>query len=317
MSVVVRSWQQGIQQLPRVVGGRAAAPPEWETWEEEPGHDLVALEESRAVGGIHVSLVGRGEAWLENLRVHPECQGRGIASRLVKDAEEVARRYGAALVRTAIPAQDYAAQTVAERGGYRRSIRCVVVEAPVPSGPVHMPYDAPVDWPGPDRTSEILDFIDRTPTMQAWEHLLPLGWRFRRVVAELVRGLIKDRRMAVALRPGSGQALRSGSTRRGSLRQSSGQAGQAEQAGVAGELQGSALFSVRSDAAVVSLVDGSPSGMQAVYGAVLERAQAQGATHVVVFAADLPSLAPLGVRQWSAHQWCPDGLVIVEKKLAA
>ena len=293
MAVVVRPAQPDTTQLPRVVGGRAAAPPEWQVWSEEPGHDRVALEGGHVVGGLHVSLVGRAEAWLENLRVHPEFQGRGIAGHLVREAEQLARHYGAAIVRTAIPAHDYAAQAVAERGGYRRVMQCVVVEAPISSGPVYMPYDAPVDAPRPERAPEAVRFIERTPTVHGWELMVPLGWRFRRVVPDLLTGLIKDRRVVLALRPGSGRA------------------------GQGDNEQGVALFAIRQDVVVVSLVDGTPSGMQAVYGAVLERAREQHARRVVAFALDTHALSPLGVREWAPHPWCPDGLVVVEKNLAS
>jgi len=146
VSVTVRTATPDSAQLPLRIGGRAAGPDEWDQWSEEPGHDLVALIDGRVVGGVHVSLVSRSEAWLENLRVLPDAQGRGIAAQLVKEAEAVARRYGAAMARTAIPAHEYAAQAVAERGGYKPSLRCVVVEAPLPSGPAHIPYDAPDDF---------------------------------------------------------------------------------------------------------------------------------------------------------------------------
>lgn len=298
MPVTIRPASQDTEQLPRVVGGRDAAPAEWQAWEEEPGHDLVATDGSRAVGGIHVSIVGRTEAWLENLRVHPEFQGQGIAGRLVKEAEQTARHFGVATVRTAIPAHDYGAQAVAERSGYRRAVQCVVVETPMPPGPIHIPYDAPADFPPPERAVEVLRFIERTPTLLAWENLLPLGWRFRRIMVELVRGLIKDRRVVLALRP---DFARPG-------------AGRVAQAG---ELQGAGLFASRDDAVVVSFLEGSPQGLQAAYGAVLEQARGGGAERVVVFAPDLRTLAPLEVREWTPHPWCPDGLIVVEKSLAS
>src|SRR5436309_1593020 len=114
MSVTIRTATLESVQLPLLIGGRAAGPDEWDQWSEEPGHDLVALINGRVVGGVHVSLVSRSEAWLENLRVLPDAQGRGIAAQLVKEGEAVARRYGAGMARTAIPAHDYAAQAVAE-----------------------------------------------------------------------------------------------------------------------------------------------------------------------------------------------------------
>src|SRR5207245_2559371 len=203
---------------PLRIGGRAAGPEEWDQWSEEPGHDLVAQDDSRVVGGIRVSLVSRSEAWLENLRVHPDVWGRGIAVQLVNEGEAVARRYGA-----------------------------------------------------------------------AWHRLVPLGWRFRRIELDLVRGLLKDRRAQAALHPGA-------------------------QAGV---VQAAALFTVRGDAVVLSVLDGSPPGMQAVFGTVTEDARAAEATRAAIFAPEFRSLETLDVRGWTPHPWCPEGLVVVEKNLAS
>lgn len=287
MAVVIRLASPETTQLPRVLGGRAAAPEEWDQWSEEPGHDLIAQDGTRVVGGIHVSLVGRSEAWMENLRVQPDVWGRGIAAQLVREAETVARGYGAAVVRTAIPAHEYAALGVAERAGYRVLLRAAVTEAALAAVPAHVPYDAPVEIPAVDRTADIVRFIESGAAAQAWHRLLPLGWRFRRVTADLVRGLIKDRRVVAALHPGSKA------------------------------VQAAALFALRGDAVVVSLLDGSPSGSQGVFGTIVEDARAHGAARVIVFTPDPQPLQPLDVHAWTSHPWCPDGFVVVEKSLAS
>ena len=118
---------------------------------------------------------------------------------------------------------------------------------------------------------------------------MPLGWRFRRIVPDLVRGLLMDRRALAALHPGAQVPA----------------------------VQAAAVFAVRQDAAVVSVIDGTPPGMQAVFGAVVEAARAREATRTALLAPDLRSLEVLGVRSWAPHPWCPEGLVVVEKSLAS
>lgn len=288
MPVDVRPAGIDSEQLPRIVAGREAAPVEWLEWAEEPGHDLVALDDGRAVGGIHVSIVGRTEGWMEAIRVHPDVQSRGIGGQLVREAEALARHYGAAVMRTAIPAHDYGALALAERAGYRQTARCVVVETEVAPGPAHMPYDAPVEHPRAEQTPAVLRFLEQTPAVAAWDRLVPLGWRFRRIIPELVRGLIKDHRIASALRPERSE-----------------------------EPQAAAMFARPEDTLVVSLIDGTPSGMQAVFGEIGEQAQEREVRRLVVFAPQLDALAPLDVREWHPHAWCPEGLVIVQKNLAS
>ncbi len=288
MTVLVRPATRETVQLPLVVGGRASAPAEWEAWAEEPGVDLVAYEDGLVVGGVHVSMVSRSEAWLENLRVHPEAQGRGIAAQLVKDAEGVARHYGASVARTAVPAHEYAAQAVAERVGYRSILRCSVVRAPLPSGPTRIPYDAPVEVPVAAHSAEVLRFLESTAALATWHHLVPLGWRFRRLMPELVTGLVKDRRALTALQPGARQSA----------------------------VQAAALYAWHDENAVISLSWGSPSGLQAVFGALTEEARGRGTSGVVIFTPDVRSLESLDVREWTPHAWCPEGLIVVEKNLA-
>ncbi|HVH30630.1 MAG TPA: GNAT family N-acetyltransferase [bacterium] len=289
MSVLVRPATPESVQLPLTVGGRASAPAEWEAWAEEPGVDLVAHEDGRVVGGVHVSMVSRTEAWLECLRVYPEAQGRGIAAQLVKDAEGVARHYGASMARTAVPAHEYAAQAVAERVGYRSVLRCSVIKTPLPSGPARIPYDAPVEVPMAAHSAELLRFVEATAALVAWVHLVPLGWRFRRLVPELVTGLVKDQRALTALQPGARRNM----------------------------VQAAAFYAWHDEDAVISLVGGSPSGLQAVFGALTEEAHARGTSHAVIFTPDVRSLEPLDIREWTPHVWCPEGLVVVEKNLAS
>ncbi len=288
MPVDVRAARAEAEQLPRVVGGREAAPAEWQAWAEEPGQNLAAMDGGRAVGGIHVSIVGRTEAWLEALRVQPDAQGRGIAGHLVKEGEQVARHYGAATIRTAIPAHDYAALGVAERGGYRTVARASIVETEVGAAPAHIPYDAPVETPRPETAVSLTHLLEHGPTVTAWERLVPLGWRFRRITPEMVRGLVNDRRAAIALQPERPE-----------------------------EPQAAALFAGHDDAVVVSVLDGAVPGMQALFGELTEYAQERGVARIVVFTPDVAALGAAGVRAWRPHAWCPDGLVIVEKSLAS
>lgn len=296
---VIRAARASDEELSRTVGGRDAAPPEWQEWAEEPGHDIVAEEDGKVVGAIHLSIVGRTEAWMENLRVLPEFQGRGLAGQLVREAEHRAVHYGAAKIRTAVPAHEYAALAVAHRGGYHRALQCVVLESHMTVGPRHVPYDAPVESPDVTAAPAVAAYAGGTPTLQSWDQLVPLGWRFRRLVPELIRGLIKDTRVLVSMRA---DALRP-RARRGQWQ--------------AGDLQGAAVFVEREDAAVMALLDGTAPAIQALYGTVTERSGRHGLARTTVFAPSPDSVSALRAEPWTPHPWCPDGLVVVEKSVAS
>ncbi|HEV8338072.1 MAG TPA: GNAT family N-acetyltransferase [bacterium] len=257
-----------------------ALPEEWDTWAEEPAHQVVVEEAGAPVGALHVALVSVTEAWLEGLRVRRDRQGAGIGGRLVAEGEALARRYGAAVVRTAIPAHDYAAQQVAERAGFQTVARAVVHETPIPEGPIDVPYDALVAEAEARDVAPLTSWLRTAETLIAWGGLLPLGWRFRAFRPELVKGLVRDRRV-----------LRAGET-----------------------VEGAALFKVHGDAAVVAVLEGSRPQRQALAGAVALRARGQGASRLAFFAPDEEALRT--IRERRPHRWCPDGLSIVEKALA-
>jgi len=256
-----------------------ALPAEWETWAEEPAHQIVVEEEAAPVGVLHVALVSATEAWLEGLRVRRDRQGAGIGGRLVAEGEALARRYGAGVVRTAIPAHDYAAQQVAERAGFRTVARAVVHQTTLPDGPIDVPYDALVAEAEGGDVAALTSWLHSAETLAAWGGLVPLGWRFRALRPELVKGLVRDRRM-----------LRAGET-----------------------VEGAVLFNIHSDAAVVGLLEGSPPQRHALAGAVALRARSQGAERLALFAPDEQALRT--IRDRRPHPWCPDGLTVVAKAL--
>ncbi|MDR7481604.1 MAG: GNAT family N-acetyltransferase [Armatimonadota bacterium] len=257
-----------------------ALPAEWAAWAEEPGHVVAVQEEARVLGRVHVVVVGRSECWLEGLWVQPAARGRGVGGRLVAAAEEVARDYGAEVARTAIPRHDYGAAAVAERAGFQRVCDAVVLLANLPHGPIDFPFDTPVASGEGRDVPALVEFLAASPTLAAWRGLVPLGWRFRRLVPELVRGLAKD-----------GRIVRSGDA-----------------------VEGAAAFALRGDTVVFSWLDAPRPQRQALFAAVAERARTAGAVRAAVFAPDAWALE--GIRAaFTPHPWCPDGLLVVEKRL--
>jgi len=261
--------------------GHAPLPPEWAEWAEEPGVG-VRLEEGGVLrGALHVILVGRDEAWLEGLWVHPSTRGRGVGRQLVAEAETIARARAATTVRTAVPARDYAAMAVAERMGYLRATRADVLVAEIEAGPIDIAYDAQVAPAALTDAPAIGRVLSASEPLAGWRGLVPLGWRFRHLVPELLRGLITDDRV-----------IRSGE-----------------------RVEGVVGFAVRGQTAVIAFLDGPQVQRQALYGAVAERARSVGASRIAVFVPDSGVLR--GIRApFAPHAWCPDGLVIVEKRLS-
>ncbi len=260
----------------------AALPEEWADWAEEPGQSVSIQEVGQTLGTLHVVMVGRDEVWLEGLWVQPSARGRGVGRRLVEEAEALAGGYGATTSRTAVPSRDYAALAVAEGMGFARASEASVVVADIESGPISIPYDAQVAPAGTGDVSAIIRLLGASEHLGAWRGLVPLGWRFRLLRPELLRGLIKD-----------GRVLRSGET-----------------------VEGVVAFAVRGPVAVISMLDGPRAHRQALYGAVAERARSAGARRIALVSPDAEGRT--GIRAaFVPHPWCPDGLLIVEKRLGA
>ncbi|MDR7518671.1 MAG: GNAT family N-acetyltransferase [Armatimonadota bacterium] len=260
--------------------GRSAVPAEWASWAEEPGRAVRIGEGGEVLGEVHAVIVGRAEAWFEGLWVQPGARGRGLGRRLIAEAEGLVRRYGADTVRAAVPARDDDALAVAERTGFVRSCEAAVLVAQIPHRPLDVPPEVPVAPAGPGETGAMVALLQASPQIRAWRGLAPLGWRFRRVVPELVRGLIRDRRVLRAGDPAEGIAWRA----------------------------------VRGSTVVISVLSGPPAHRRALFGTVVEGARRAGATHVALFGSDPRAADDLRI-PFAAHPWCPDGLVIVEKHL--
>ncbi len=259
-----------------------AMPAEWALWAEEPGRAVRVEDDGEVLGTLHAVIVARDEAWVEGLWVRPSARGRGVGRRLVAEAEALVRGYGATIVRTAVPSREYGALAVAERTGFARHSDAGVLLADIPSRPIDLPYEAPVAPARPADTRAVMSLIEAAPQVTGWRGLVPLGWRFRRLVPELLRGLIKDARLLCA-----------GET-----------------------VEGAACFAVRGETAVVSLLAGPTAHRQALFGAVAERARSAGARRIALFTSDAAVTA--GIRAtFAPHPWCPDGLVVVEKTLTA
>jgi GNAT superfamily N-acetyltransferase len=254
-----------------------ALPAEWAEWAEEPGR-LVRVEEGgMTLGTLHAAVVGRHEAWFEGLWVRPAARGRGVGRRLVVEAEALVREHGITIVRTAVPARDYGALAVAERTGFVRHSEASVLLGDVGRGQIDLPYEAPVAPATRADLQHVSGLIAGSPFLAGWRGLVPLGWRFRQLVPEMLLGLIKD-----------GRVLRTD--------------------------QGGAWFAIADGTAVLSVLTGPPEHRQALFGAVVERALGAGARRIALFVPDAEVARPLRAAL-APHPWCPDGLVIVEKAL--
>jgi hypothetical protein len=134
------------------------------------------------------------------------------------------------------------------------------------------------------RVGPVLEAARSSPVIAAWEGLIPLGWRFRRLVPEVLRGLARDRRVVVA-HPTEG--------------------GLSEDRGVV-------VYARRDGTVILSWVDGPPHAQRAAVGWVVGR---ERPGRLVAFTPDTALASYFSL--WHPHPWCPGGLVVVHKHLGS
>jgi len=86
-------------------------------------HEVWVLVAGEAVVGV-VELVGQPDhLWLEDVAILPEWQGRGLGGRLIRHAEDVARRHGLSEIRLLTNERYTADIAIYTRHGYRETHR--------------------------------------------------------------------------------------------------------------------------------------------------------------------------------------------------
>lgn len=93
----------------------------WETWLSDPsGLLLVAVDDDRPVGLLHIQMLNKTDAWQEGMRVDPAYRQRGIARRLSLEAAAEAMRKGATTLRLLTESTNSASIHLVEQAHFRQ-----------------------------------------------------------------------------------------------------------------------------------------------------------------------------------------------------
>ncbi len=167
--------------------GEDYLPQVWDDWLADPAGLFVAAElRGRVVGLGRLTDLGEGEAWLEGLRVDPELQGRGIASRIHDFLLERWRSSPSTVVRLATASTREAVHRLCKRTGFEKVANLVDVSAHAA--------------PGGHRYSALASGEAAAP-FQRWEEthlgralggLLELHWQWARLSPRRLSGLAAE-----------------------------------------------------------------------------------------------------------------------------
>ena len=161
--------------------GNDYVPEAWADWLADPvGRLIVAEHEGRVIGLTRLGRLSPGAWWLQGLRVHPEFEGRGVASQLHRAAVDSWREVGDGVLRLSTASFRASVHHLCEQSGFVKvGERTVFIrlEADAPS-PAQTAAETPFR---PIETAEIpeaVDFIRQSPAFSLQDGLLELDWEY-------------------------------------------------------------------------------------------------------------------------------------------
>jgi GNAT superfamily N-acetyltransferase len=152
----------------------------WEDWLCDSNGLLCVVEYgSRIVGFGKLTRLSTSQWWLEGLRVHPDFQGQGIASRINDYLLDYWLRHGDGFIRLTTSSERVKVHRMCAHRGFVKTGEYTVYGAPV--------IDEPVSSFTPIQPAEIpqaLEFIQHSPALPLLNGLVDQGWRWGEPSAE-------------------------------------------------------------------------------------------------------------------------------------
>jgi GNAT superfamily N-acetyltransferase len=161
---LTRTIWEGDDYVPRV----------WKEWlEDYEGLLAVAELGDQVVGTGKLTRLSAWDWWLEGLRVHPEFQGRGIASQLHDYILNYWLRTAQGTLRLGTASFRLSVQHMAERSGFRKVVEFSSYAAPALEGESFQ-FEKIVSG----ELNEALQFSYNSQTFELCHHLMDLGWQW-------------------------------------------------------------------------------------------------------------------------------------------
>lgn len=144
----------------------------WEEWMADPDGLLgVAEMHGRVAGVFKLTKFQEGEWYMEGLRVHPDFQGRGVASHIQDYILETWHRMGNGIIRLTTGSYNVKVHRMCEQTGFKRIAEFI-------------PYRAPslAESTGnfvrleKGEASRVMDFVLSSPVHALSSGLINLGW---------------------------------------------------------------------------------------------------------------------------------------------
>ena len=179
-----------VLELTRTIwDGEDYVPHVWAEWLADDQGVLAAAEYGpRVVGLGKLTRLGEDEWWMEGLRVHPQYEGRGIASRLHEYLLGHWQEHCAGVIRLSTASFRAPVHHLCQRTGFDKIAELTIYRAEAIHGETaSIPLAA-------DEADAAYQLASASETFPLTAGLLDLGWQWARLSAQRIRGAAQDGR---------------------------------------------------------------------------------------------------------------------------
>jgi len=161
--------------------GHDYVPQEWAEWLADPhGVVLVAEHEGRVIGLGRLGLIQAEDWWLQGLRVHPDFEGRGVATQITEALVQAWQAQGSGVARLMTSTERLAVHHLCERLGFEKIGEYTVFVAPaaIENDPQIPPSAPEFKLLSAGETEAAATFAQQSPTLALANGLMDLGWQW-------------------------------------------------------------------------------------------------------------------------------------------
>ncbi len=146
----------------------------WDDWMADPEGLLGVAEIGGRVAGVFkLTKYQEDEWWMEGLRVHPDFQGKGVASHIHNYVVDTWKRTGGGVIRLATASYNVKVHHMCEQGGFKRIAELIPYRATAIKDGEHHFTRATMD-----DAHRVLEVVADSPIHSLSACLINLGWTF-------------------------------------------------------------------------------------------------------------------------------------------
>jgi len=169
----------------------------WDKWIKDIRGRLILAElDGVPIGMAKVSDFGRGEVWLEGLRVARKYRRKGIANEINLEVLRTLRRIKPRVVRYSTGATNRASRRVGAKFGFEIIARTRYYWSKPRKGAIRG------EWGRPAEFDEIREFMLASRFLELTSGMIGEGWIFREFTRALLRKYISERRVLIRRKGG-------------------------------------------------------------------------------------------------------------------